>query len=55
MSVSEHLKAGVNMSIKTWSEHKAEMKQADRQEWLEVMAISFGMIAIGALFAYLIA
>ena len=43
------------MSTKTWAEHKDEMKQADRKEWLEVIAISFGMIAVGGLLAYLIA
>lgn len=43
------------MSIKTWAEHKAAMKQADRKEWLQVIAISLGMIAAGALLAYLIA
>jgi len=43
------------MSMKTWAEHKAEMKQADRKEWLQVVAISLGMIAVGALMAYLLA
>jgi len=43
------------MSIKTWPEHRTEMEQADRQEWLQVIAISLGVIAAGALLAYLVA
>ena len=43
------------MSIKTWAEHKAEMKQAERKEWLQVIVISLGVIAACALLAFLIA
>ena len=42
------------MKPKTWAEHKAEMKQDDRKEWLQVMSISLGVIAAGAMLAYLI-
>jgi len=31
------------------------MKQADRKEWLQVVAISLGIIALGEMLAYLIA
>lgn len=41
------------MKPKTWEEHRAEMEQADRKEWLKVVAISLGVIAAGVMLAYL--
>lgn len=42
------------MKQKTWAEHKTEMKQTDRKEWLQVVAISLGIITAGSLLAYLV-
>lgn len=42
------------MNPKTWSEHCTEMKQEERREWLQVVAISLVVIAAGALLAYLV-
>jgi hypothetical protein len=36
------------MKPKTWQDHRAEMQLEDRQEWLQVVAISLGIIAAGA-------
>ena len=42
------------MKVKTWQEHRTEMRQEDRREWLQVVAISLGIIAAGVLLAYLV-
>jgi len=42
------------MKPKTWHAHRIEMHREDRREWLEVVAISLGVIASGALLAYLV-
>jgi len=42
------------MKTKTWQEHRIEMQREDRQEWLQVVAISLGVIAAGTLLAYLV-
>lgn len=43
------------MKVKIWQDHRAEMQQEDRREWLQVAAISLIVIAAGAVLAYLIA
>ncbi|WP_255528900.1 hypothetical protein [Glaciecola sp. MH2013] len=42
------------MQVKTWHDHRAEMRQEDRQEWLQVIAISLVVIVAGALLGYLV-
>ena len=42
------------MQMKTWQEHRTEMQQENRQEWLQVVSVSLGVIAAGAVLAYLV-
>jgi hypothetical protein len=42
------------MILKSWQAHRTEMHREDRREWLQVVAIPLGVIAIGALLAYLV-